>query len=239
MEHSSKVVSYDGKGVELDVSVENGGWASADNLNIPHFEDHRRNAPEPLRLNPADKITEENILLRVSKVRMSQPGVDWGLGCFGNATRVVETGKGEMAGLAWTDFHEVRTAKEFARDKRGFRNDDEWIRLQRLYQQGAQDKTELDLLDFHRGAEKVSQVDSHQAAFRDESSARYYEDRFLASLDDLESARPGEGSEVQNVTSLIVSPRRQNRVFGDWIEEADFMEANATMPQGTRYYSVP
>ncbi|KAI6091704.1 hypothetical protein F4821DRAFT_226692 [Hypoxylon rubiginosum] len=239
MECPSKKVSYDGKGVEVEASINNQGWPSIDGSNMKKFEGRRKNIPKPLCLDRTSQFTEENILLRESKVSMSQPGFDWGLGCFGNATKIVETGKGETAELAWTDFHEVRTAKEFARDKRGFRDDGEWIHLQRLYQTDAKEKSELDLIDFHRRGEKASQVDSHQAAFQDESNGKYHEFRFLADLDNLESARPDEQNEVQNVTSSIVSTTRRPRVFMDWIEEADFMEANSTMAQGTRYYSAP
>ncbi|KAI4859053.1 hypothetical protein F4820DRAFT_454262 [Hypoxylon rubiginosum] len=229
MESPKKEVSYDGKDITLDASTDNEGWSTAvDSCNVKKFEGRRRNVPNSLPIDREIEFKEGNIPLREAKV--------------------VETGKGETTGLCRSDSHEIKTAKEFSKDKRGFfsrvkrvfRNDDEWIRLQRQSQENAEGKTEQDLKDFHEGKQTVSQVDSHQAAFRDsEGGEGYHVDQFLANLDDLESARPGEENEAQNVTSSIVSTRGPRRVFNDWIDETDFMEANATMPQGTRYYSVP
>ncbi|XXG95618.1 hypothetical protein Hte_001886 [Hypoxylon texense] len=107
-------------------------------------------------------------------------------------------------------------------------------------QKNAKDKKGQVLVDSRPVKQRASQVDSHQDAFKDNEGedGHYHVDRFLAKLDDLESARPAEENEAQNVTSSVVSTRARPSVFNDWIDEADFMEANATMPQGTRYYFV-
>ncbi|KAI1777366.1 hypothetical protein F4818DRAFT_457232 [Hypoxylon cercidicola] len=241
MESYRKEVSYDGKDICLDVSIDNEGWSTTSSFKITKFEGRRKNIPKPLRLDGSGTyFKEESILFRDAIWSVSQPAFDWGLGCFGNPTKLVETGKGETTELCWTDFHEIRTAEEFSRDRRGFKSDDEWIHLQRLYQMNAEDKTEQELINFHDAKQRVSQVDSHQAAFLDDRSRQehYHVDRFLAELDDLESARPEEMNEAQNVTSAVVSTRGPPREFKDWIDEIDFMESNATMPQGTRYYQA-
>ncbi|KAI0178657.1 hypothetical protein GGR52DRAFT_569566 [Hypoxylon sp. FL1284] len=238
---TKKEVSYEGKGICLEVGTANEGWAElGESLAFPKFAGRRANAPAPLENHSSGlAFHEENIRFQQIKVSLAQPGFDWGLGCFGHAHRLVETGRGEIAYIHLTDANELRMAEEFARDGRGFRDDDHWIRFQRLFREDAKLRTEQDLVNFHRAAQMVSQVDSHQAAFQqggEEDEEERYVNSFFANLDELESARSGEEDEEQNGELPVASTRALPVGLRDWIDEAGFVEANADMPQGTRYY---
>ncbi|KAI1265378.1 hypothetical protein F5Y18DRAFT_386337 [Xylariaceae sp. FL1019] len=83
-----------------------------------------------------------------------------------------------------------------------------------------------------------------------ESSDRNREDLggqdFLAKLDDLEAARPN----LTRETTIMPGDRngiweqpnfhqhRPVRRFDNWVDEADSLEATASMPEGTRFYKV-
>ncbi|KAI1651225.1 uncharacterized protein F4817DRAFT_366771 [Daldinia loculata] len=65
---------------------------------------------------------------------------------------------------------------------------------------------------------------------------------FLAGLDDMESALLDVGFDSKTIPASIKDEDRdyvrRHGDFEDWIEEADFVEANASVPEGTWYYSV-
>ena len=63
-------------------------------------------------------------------------------------------------------------------------------------------------------------------------------DRILAMLDNMESARPEAGSEARTISTSVGYHRWVLRNFKDWIEEAEFIEANVSAPRGSRYYTA-
>ncbi|KAI1406143.1 hypothetical protein F4819DRAFT_481957 [Hypoxylon fuscum] len=235
-----KKVSYSGEDIHPAISIDNDGWSATDGFEIRKFRGRRPHPPRLLRVDDESEFNEMNFQLRVSSLNCAQPGLDWGIGCFGNPTKLVETGKGELTGLYASDFHEVRTAKELFEGNYVW-TDDEWIHFQRLNQRDGEPKTELDLIDFHE-EQQVSETELDEEPVQRFTSGA---EEFLESLDNLESAPEG-GSETRAIPASIDNEEHNPRSafqgcsrFRDWIDEADFVEANAKMPKGTRYYNTP
>ncbi|KAI0829140.1 hypothetical protein F5Y06DRAFT_308280 [Hypoxylon sp. FL0890] len=228
-----KLVDFSGDDIEPVVSVDNQGWStSEDNLKIQKFQGRRVNAPKPLVLDESFVLVETNVQHRLT-MNGAQPVFDWGLGCFGNPSKIVDTGKEELVWLFWKEFNEIRTAKELFDGRQVWkRGDDDWIHFIRVYQ-----KDEEDLIAFHQ-AQQVSQTESEQAPVRPHTTEA---EEFLAELSVMESARSGAESEEKKVPKSIEQEAGDRtwklKNFRDWIEEADFVEANASMPSGTRYYT--
>ncbi|KAI0386302.1 hypothetical protein F5Y04DRAFT_275910 [Hypomontagnella monticulosa] len=221
-----KEVTNECKDVSLDLNVDDQGWAAVDDLKVSKFQGRRARVPKPLLDGGNVKFHEINFRKSriVSKVTLAQPGFDWGLGCFGNPTKLIETGKGELDRLHWVDFHEVRISKELAEGhevwERGY---DDWLIFQRSTQKNTEVKTEQELIDFHEN-QQAFQTDSDQ-----EPSRRNSEDtvRFLTQLGNLEAAHP----KVQAEEVTIQDPAERKGTWAflgaeDWIEEADFEETN-------------
>ncbi|KAI1373508.1 hypothetical protein F4677DRAFT_448337 [Hypoxylon crocopeplum] len=231
----TKEVSYDGRNICPILDIVNEGWSTGEQgFSIRSFHGRRAHVPEPLCLENLI-LEEENFLLRVTKTDLTSPVFDSGLGCFGNSTKLVETGDGELIDLWAGDFREARAAKELFDGQHTF-DDYEWIQFQRVSQRNAEDKTEEDLIKFHK-AQHESPPQSPKALARPRTSES---DRFLVKLDDMESARTTiDGNERTIPTSENNSNGPGHWVlknFQDWIEETDFVESNASMPIGTRYY---
>ncbi|KAI2609964.1 uncharacterized protein GGS25DRAFT_520768 [Hypoxylon fragiforme] len=229
----SKEVSFGGKDIQPVTNVDNQGWSTtAKPLDIKKFQGHRAHAPEPLSISD-EELEESNFPQRVTKVSLSDPAFDYGLGCFGNPTKLVETGKQELGDLFWTDFHELRTAEELREEERVWKSEEDWIRFQRLAQKNAEPKTEEELRQFWgslRGLEKKS----YAAPIR--PGALEAKD-FLAKLDDMEAAH-SEDRTVPSTTRDHENPRLSRQNFRDWMEAADFIENNASSSSGTRYYKT-
>ncbi|KAI1141674.1 hypothetical protein F5Y05DRAFT_423387 [Hypoxylon sp. FL0543] len=235
----AKLVDFSGEDIDLVVNVDNQGWStSGENIEVHTFKGRRPHAPKPLVLDETVVLLEANFGLRVT-MDSPRPVFDWGLGCFGNPSKLVETGKEELVGLFWKDFHEIRTAKELFDGHRVFKDgDDDWIHFVRVYQRTSEDKAEEELIAFHQ-AEQASQSEpeSDQTSLRPHTAEA---ENFLAELVAMESA-PLQGETEEHAPNPIEQETGDRtwklRNFRDWIEEVDFIEANATMPSGTRYYT--
>ncbi|KAI2627086.1 hypothetical protein GGS26DRAFT_592703 [Hypomontagnella submonticulosa] len=218
------------KDVYPEVNLDNQGWAVVGNFEVRKFRGRRAHAPKPLFDGGNVKFHEINFRRSriVSTITLAQPGFDWGLGCFGNPTKVVETGKGELNDLHWSDFHEVRISKELAEGHEVWgRGIDDWLMFQRSTQRNEELKTEQELIDFHE-EQQLYQEESYQGPVRRHSSDTK---RFLNELRNLESAHPKVQDE-EVVVPAIEKGENKNpawvlRGFGDWIDEADFVESHA------------
>ncbi|KAI0888292.1 uncharacterized protein GGS22DRAFT_185671 [Annulohypoxylon maeteangense] len=225
-------VNYDGEEIRLEVSVNNEGLPkAADDLKVRKFHGHRKHAPPPLIIDDTVVIEELSFLHRLS-MKLSRPGFDWGIGCFGNLSKIVETGKNECGDLYWFDLVEIITAKELFEGKQTWDNDDAWIIFVRSAQEKEDRKSEVELAKFH-GVELENEKEGEQIHVRPRNSDA---DRFLAMLDDMEAAFQ-EGVEARTIPTSVEYPRWVALNFRDWIEEADFIEANVTAPGGSRYYT--
>ncbi|KAI0138907.1 hypothetical protein F4776DRAFT_617136 [Hypoxylon sp. NC0597] len=219
-----KVVNFSCEDISLVVSVDDQGWSkSGDGLQVRKFQGRRARAPKPLLLNKTSVFEEKNFQLRVT-VNSFQPTFDWGLGCFGNSTKLVETGKDELVNLHWTDFNEIRTAKELFDGRQVWDGDEYWIRLVRLTQRGKDGKTEKELIQFHQ-AQRETKANQERPPLR---SHRIKSEEFFQELVDMESGRSETGNEARNILKLEKSSKWQLKYFRDWIEEADFVESHAS-----------
>ncbi|KAI1410507.1 hypothetical protein F5Y13DRAFT_192372 [Hypoxylon sp. FL1857] len=232
-----KVVNFSGEDIDPVVSVDNQGWStSGEDLKTRKFQGRRANVPKPLFFDQTSVFEESNFELRVTR-NSFQPAFDCGLGCFGNPTKLVETGKEELVNLYWVDFNEIRTAKELFDGRQVWKGVDNWIHFVRLTQRYKEAKTEEELIKFHQ-PEQPTKKEAEQPLARPQT--REGKD-FLTELDNMESAQPEAGSEARKspkpVEQEVAQPRWQLRGFRDWIEEADFIESHANMPSGTRYYN--
>ncbi|KAI1078863.1 hypothetical protein F5B20DRAFT_581895 [Whalleya microplaca] len=210
-----KDVSYSGEGLSAVVTVDSSGWSTKQGmLQILKFEGRRSHAPPPLSLHMNANFMERNIPFIACKV-VATPAYDCGLGCFGNANKIVDTGKQELSDLQSIDCQGVATSFELFAGVKVWADDD-WIHFQRQ----TQNEPEMPggWID-HRPLVEIrrSQVN------------------FFSSLDELEAARPKqEDLDSQNSPKPGSTWKLKN--FDSWIDEADFVEANASAPAGTRYY---
>ncbi|KAI1086977.1 hypothetical protein F5B19DRAFT_477173 [Rostrohypoxylon terebratum] len=226
-----KTVHYDDQDVELEVSIDNEGWSASDDLEVSKFQSHQAQVPQPLSIHDVVVVEELSFLHRLT-MKLSHPGLDCGLGCFGNLSKITETGKKECDDLYWFDFHEILAARELF-DRIQIWDDDEWIDFIRLTQTDGVMKTEEQLVEFHAAEVEIPEDVEYVHTRPHNSDA----DRFLAILDDMESALEEEEYESRTIPTSIKYPRWILRRFRDWIEEADFIEANVTAPSGSRYYT--
>ncbi|KAI1387698.1 uncharacterized protein F4822DRAFT_430445 [Hypoxylon trugodes] len=156
-----KVTRYRGEDAHPEVNFDNEGWSKDEDLKFDEFRGRRSHAPDPLPLN--DTVFEDEIFPLRTTINADHPVFDWGLGCFGNSTKLVDTGKEELVDLYWTDFHEIRTAKELMNGNQVW-NDDDWIRYKRVYQREEEDKSVSELIQFHERekADEEAQYKKHQ-----------------------------------------------------------------------------
>ncbi|KAI1100630.1 hypothetical protein F4804DRAFT_348339 [Jackrogersella minutella] len=223
-------IHYDGEGLEPGVSVDNHGWSTAvDDLQVRKFKGRRSHAPKSLSIN--ENATFEDTCFPLKRtISLGQPGLDWGLGCFGNSTKLVDTGKEKLDYLYWTDHHDRITAVELFNGEQIWEGDDDWIHHIRIAQRDKEEKTEEEFLQFYGSEKEVEDTPTRPGTPE--------ADDFLAGLDSMESACLEEESESRTApTSLHGHPRWVLRGFRDWIEEADFIESNVSSPMGTRYYT--
>ncbi|KAI2468673.1 hypothetical protein F4781DRAFT_432197 [Annulohypoxylon bovei var. microspora] len=226
-----KVISYDGEDIQPEIRADNEGWSTAvDDLEIRKFEGRRTHVPQPLSIHDAIVVEELSFLHRIT-MNLLHPGFDCGLGCFGNLSKIVETNKEEYDDLYWFDFFEITTAKELFDGDQVWTSDDDWIRFVRSVQKSEEQKTEEELIKFHA----VQPESSENIEFVHVRPGTLDADKFLAELDDMELALLGE---ARTISTSIEYPRWVLRSFRDWIEEADFIEANVSTPSGTRYYTT-
>ncbi|KAI1205513.1 uncharacterized protein F4807DRAFT_464600 [Annulohypoxylon truncatum] len=209
-----KTVSHDGKDILLE------------------FQGRRSHIPQPLSINDTTVVEELGFPYKPS-MKLSQPGFDWGLGCFGNLSKIIGTSKNEYDDLYWFDFFEINTAKQLFDGSQVWDDDDAWIRFVRSTQRVEEPKTEEQLIKFNATQpESSDEVEPVQVRPRTSDA-----DRFLAMLDNMESALE-VGNEARNISTSVEYPRWVLRNFRDWIEEADFIEANISAPSGSRYYTT-
>ncbi|OTB00897.1 hypothetical protein M426DRAFT_26126 [Hypoxylon sp. CI-4A] len=249
-----KVICFGGEIMEPVANIDNQGWSTTDgDMKPKSFHGRRARAPEPLIIDELDVFVDRSFEL-TETMSIQQPGFDWGLGCFGNPTKLVETGKGELQNLVPSDMAEVSAAKELF-DGRQTWGDDEWIAFQRATQVDYEVKTEEELIEFHETeVEDEDDVDLELASEHlrfpgeyEEELEEYEEyleqsaDEFLAELDDMEA-----GDYEWDVSSILSSESDDDEdgegamlTFDDWIAEADFLEKSANMPKSTRYYKTP
>ncbi|KAI1458707.1 hypothetical protein F4805DRAFT_456421 [Annulohypoxylon moriforme] len=225
-------INYDDEHTQLEVSINNEGWnTAADDLKDRRFQGRRTRVPESLCIDDTVVVEELSFLHRLS-MKLSRPGFDWGLGSFGNLSKIVETGKNEYRDLHWFDLLEIQTVKELF-DGDQVWDDDAWIRFIRSAQQSEEPKSEEELLQFH-----IDQLDSMKEVEHVHTRPRNSDaDRFLAVLDKMEAAFQ-EGIEARTIPTSVEYPRWVLRNFRDWIEEAEFIEANVSAPSGSRYYTA-
>ncbi|KAI1440894.1 hypothetical protein F5Y02DRAFT_431663 [Annulohypoxylon stygium] len=226
-----KTVYYDEQDVELEVSIEDEGWSTVDDLEVSTFHDRRAQVPQPLSIHD-DTVVEELSFLHRLTMKLSHPGLDWGLGCFGNLSKITETGKKEYDDLYWFDLLEILTAKELFDGTKTW-DDDDWIDFILSTQKHGELKTEEQLAEFHKPLTEIPEDVEHVHS----RPCNPDSDRFLAILDNMESA-VDEKYEERTISTWAEYPRWILRNFRDWIEEADFIEANVTAPSGSRYYTA-
>ncbi|KAI8963221.1 hypothetical protein F5Y11DRAFT_163670 [Daldinia sp. FL1419] len=232
----SKKISNSGGNLCCILNTDNQGWSMPEEAIRPRkFQGQRGRAPKPLITQHQGELKEENFPRRRTKMNLSLPGFDSGLGCFGNPSKLVETGKGELVDLYWADSYEIDAATKLTGEKVFWENED-WIDFQCLFQKYKEPKSEYELILFHE-AQTDSGIEPSGPTSRPSSPEA---DEFLAGLDDMESAFSGA---VQDERTMPASTKKEDgscvrwyEDFGDWIEEAGFVEANLSMPMGTRYY---
>ncbi|KAI0022822.1 hypothetical protein F4780DRAFT_777286 [Xylariomycetidae sp. FL0641] len=229
----SKEIRYDGSGMELVVETVNGGWKRFDkSLPVNSFSGHRGKAPKALDLVKEGEIQEDPVRLVAVKVSLAAPSFDPGLGCFGNALKVVETGKGELANLWYLDALEVSAAKDLQSGELTWDTGD-WLHSQRRAQKGYKGESLLE------GSDPSDTSESSEEDVRQELMA----DSFLGRLDNLESAEP-KVTKVQTMPGdregiwddPDPTPQAPQKEYEDWVEAADDVEASASLPAGTRFY---
>ncbi|KAI3320324.1 hypothetical protein HD806DRAFT_547514 [Xylariaceae sp. AK1471] len=227
-ESSEQVITYGGEGIQLQVIVDNAGWSSLKPVLGFSSRSSRTHTPTPLDLPRTGYITEAMGTLKAVKIRLSTPTFDVGLGCFGNPSKLVETGRGELDRLWWADHKQLKVAQELI-DGRRIWGDEEWIDFQ---------------------LEAREEEDSSDSDVSNTLERSVYQRRtlggqdLLEELDDLEAARPTvEKRQISipgNREGIWEQPDfgASTQQFDDWVDEVAALEALASMPEGTRYYKV-
>ncbi|KAI0002636.1 hypothetical protein F4779DRAFT_603628 [Xylariaceae sp. FL0662B] len=213
---TNKEVSYNGENLTPAVVIDNDGWSTKqDELQILIFEGRRAHIPAPLSINTHANFKERNFSFITSKVTTQTPAFDWGLGCFGHANKIVETGKQELS-----EYHDLKTTAYNVFDGAQVWTDADWIHFQQ------QTKGE--------NAKPAAAID-HEPLLEIRNS----QEQFFSDLDKLEAARPEkvDHRKKQDGDDFPTRSTWQLKGFDSWIDEADFVEAMASAPSGTRYYN--
>lgn len=251
-----QVLTYDGEGTCLNLEVENEGWSTlkpASGFASARYTQSQ--SPFSLRLTRTHTgfLVDDLGTFKDVRVNLSNPTFDLGLGCFGNPSRVVETGRGELVNetLWWTDYSQIRTAQELFNGK--VWGDDEWINFQ---MEGAFKEVDDSSTDGEYSTDASGMSDEEdkgpppsfdiptETDYRESGNRSPGSRDLLAALDVLEAARP-KSREKQitipgNREGIWDQPNFQcvTSKPGDWVDEAEALESSASMPEGTKYYQV-
>lgn len=181
------------------------------------------------------------------RLNLSNPTFDLGLGCFGSPSRVVETGRGELANgpLWWTDYRQIRTAQELFDGK--VWGDDEWIDFQMkgALEEEGESSTDVSSVSDEEDKEPPSSFDIPiETDYRETVNCSPGSRDLLATLDVLEAARPkcgkkqitipGDREGIWDQMSFQCATSKPD----NWVDEVEALESSASMPEGTRYYQV-
>ncbi|KAI0113020.1 hypothetical protein F4814DRAFT_449468 [Daldinia grandis] len=234
---SRKAIPY-AESFRLISYIDNQGWSTLGrSIKAREFQGRRDHSPKPLVIEHDVELKEMNFPRRFTKIRLSLSGFDSGLGCFANPSKLVETGRGELDGLYRANLCEIKAAMELIEGSKVW-EDEDWIDFQRGFQKFKEPKTEGDLIAFHE-TRSDREGELSEFTFR---PCFPEANEFLTGLDDMESALSGVGFDSKTIPAFIKDEDRENvrqhGGFEDWIEEADFVEANASVPAGTWYYSI-
>ncbi|KAI2628562.1 hypothetical protein GGR54DRAFT_350584 [Hypoxylon sp. NC1633] len=215
--------SFYGEDIELVVETDEQVSTTNKDIKVRRFQGRRAHAPDLLAIDNAE-IKEGNFERRYCISNLARPASDWGLGCFGHSTKLVDTGKGETTELFWTDFHETKTGVDLFEGLQSWKGDEEWIRLQRLTQKNAQDKTEQDLIDFHQAQQAILRQPRRDINRSGRSETGGPEE----GRNDTGTQPVLDGDRIRPV-NLDTGGLWVLHNFEDWIEETDFIESHASL----------
>ncbi|KAJ2988451.1 hypothetical protein NUW58_g3968 [Xylaria curta] len=169
--------------------------------------------------------------LNDAKLTLSNPTFDLGLGCFGHLLEMADSGRKEPAIVQWlrTDDGQTKTAQELLH--------------------GNHIREDAGRTDNQTVKSSSEEERSHSANVSDEGQSCDTANRIfggedlLEELDNLEAARPkpetqqGMPGNREDIWEKLDFGTLTSE-FDSWVDEVAALEASASMPKGTRYYTV-